>query len=170
MRDITKVKDIEIGLKVIIDSRNGAKEGIISKILTSKDNDKGIKVEIESGDKGRIIQILSEEPIRDKATKQKINVDEKIEKPIVIDIDRVEIANVDEKKLINMKNQRQFEVVTKFFQSTYCKSLKSDIRGIVIFKVKAIEVNIAIHKINIYLKKFCLSKDLKYEVIKVNSN
>ena len=168
MRDCRKLSDVIKGLKVVIDSRNGAKEGIITSILTTRDNDKGIKVELDTGDKGRIIQILEDEPIKtEEGTKSTIEIEENITEPIIIEIDKV--LGEGKEKMIDAENQKKFEVVTKFFQPAYCKVVKSDIYGIVIFKVNAIEISIAIYKINMFLKKYCLTKDLKYEVIKVNS-
>lgn len=168
MRDFRKLSDVIKGLKVVIDSRNGAKEGVITSILTTRDNEKGIKVELDTGDKGRILQILEDEPIKiEEGTKPTIEIEENITKPIIIEID--EVLGEGKEKMIDVENQRKFEVVTKFFQSAYCKVVKSDIYGIVIFKVNAIEISIAIYKINMFLKKYCLTTDLKYEVIKVNS-
>lgn len=168
MRNPTKVNDIIEGLEVLIDTDKGRIQGIIKKILTTRDNNKGIKVELITGEKGRINKILNENPIKIANKENKVKIDKNFDKPIFIEI-QDEIENVDKNHLINIANQRNFEIVTKFFQSTYCKAVKEDIYGIVIFKVKAIEVNMAIYKINMFLKKFCLTKDLKYEVIKVNN-
>lgn len=168
MRDITKVSDVEAGLKVIIEGKNGPKEGVIRKVLSSMDNEKGIKVQLDTGDKGRIIELLGQVPLNkiDNEKKKSINFSEKIDKPIVIDIE--DNFSSDLKSSIISDNQVKFEVVTKFFHPIYCRALKGDIAGIVIFKVNAIDVNLAIYKINLYLTKFCISKDLKYEVVKIN--
>ena len=171
MKDLTKVKDIEKGMKVkITDVGFNEVEGIVTDVLSSFDNKKGIKVRLESGEKGRIKEILNENlvTVNKVEKKQTINIKEDFTKPIVIDVDKLEIENVNKQNIIGVK--KQFEVVTKFFQATYCKSLKSDIYGIVIFRVKALDVNMAVYKINLYLKKYCLTKDIKYEVIKINNN
>lgn len=172
MIDVTKVKDIKVGLRVLINTRDGDYEGVISKILSSIDNAKGIKVQLESGEKGRIIKVLGLKEVNKPQIKDEVvylnDVEPKGEESVVIDIDNSDIKH-KENLFSNTFNQINYMVTTKFFQSTYCRAIKSDIQGIVIFKVKAAEVSIAIYKINLYLKKFCLTKDLKYEVIKVEN-
>lgn len=169
MTDITKVKDIHIGMKVEISASSGPVIGIVSKILTSIDNIKGIKVQLDTGEKGRITKIINEHSVKVKKqeTKKILNIKE-IDKPIIINIENSDISKEFKSQLESMK-QINYTITTKFFQSAYCRSLKSDIYGIVIFKVKAVNITIAIHKINLYLKKFCLTKDLKYEVVKAES-
>lgn len=172
MKNPALVSDAQIGDLVSIATGFGAKQGRILKVLTTRDNNKGVKIELESGEKGRILSYLTEDelikPIPEIKKEEKKPL-EKIEDHAIIEIMDSDIK-IDEDILFSEHDNKDFEVVTKFFKQTYIKKIKNDVFGIVIFKVKAYDLNIAIYKINLYLKTYCVSKDVKYEVIKTTSN
>lgn len=64
MRDAGKISDICIGLVVEIDTKEGLKQGSIIEIITKRDNPKGIKVKIDTGDVGRIKKIIAEPKVQ----------------------------------------------------------------------------------------------------------
>lgn len=170
MRDATKYKDIVTGLKVEIENREGLFQGIITEVLTNRDNPKGIKVRLDSGVNGRIKKIIEDiEPpeIKNETDNVESNIKIKeVKDHTVISISDNDILpnNVQAKFNIPIK---KYSVTTKFFKAVYCKKVHDELKGIVIFIVNGENINIAVYKINKYLKKFCISKDIKYEVIKV---
>lgn len=87
----------------------------------------------------------------------------------VIDIKNMNLTKQDRINLFSQFNQRSFSVITKFFKSTYLTSLNKKISGIVIFKVRAVNITLAIYKINLYLKKYAIDKDLKYSIIRIQN-
>lgn len=172
MKDHTKVSDVERGDLVNIATGQGAVQGRVEKILTTRDNRKGIKVELHNGERGRIIAFIEEEdlksPIPEMKPENESKVLSNIQEHTVIEIKDTDIE-INENMLFSEKDNRDFEVVTKFFREAYIRKIKNNVYGIVIFKVKAFDLNIAVYKINLYLKTYCASKDLKYEVIKSTS-
>lgn len=172
MKDPSKVSDAKIGDIVSIATGYGAKEGRILKVLTTRDNPKGIKVELETGERGRIITYVKESELKAPLPEIKKVEDKKVLKEVqdhtVIKIRDTDIE-INERLIFSEDDNKDFEVVTKFFNQTYIKKIKNDVYGIVVFKVRAFDLNIAIYKINLYLKTYCVSKDVKYEVIKSTS-
>lgn len=164
MRDATKVSDIVTGLKVEIESKGELQTGIITEILTTRDNPRGIRVRIDNGASGRIKQIIDENLI----TTVKVVKDN-----VVSDIKKNTIINISDDEILPFIKAggqlliKEYSVTTKFFKAIYCKKVHEELNGIVIFKVKGENINIAVYKINKFLKKFCVTKDIKYEVIKV---
>lgn len=172
MRDPKLFADAAPGLLVSIATGHGAMQGKIKTVLTTRDNPKGVKVELETGEKGRILQYIEEKdlikPLKEVPVEDDKKVLEQISDNTVIEIEDTDIQ-IDESLIFTDKDTKKFEVVTKFFKQTYIKKIKNDVYGIVIFKVNAYDLNIAVYKINLYLKTYCVSKDVKYEVIKTTS-
>lgn len=163
-----RLADLQVGFTVKLD--NG-EIGTISRILSTKDNPRGVKVVLDqSGVKGRVVEIISKRISQISNKKVILNSKSLKEKQhFVIDIDKVDIQEKEKQQLFTNSSQKQFVVTTRFFQPAYLKTVKSEVFGVVIFKVKALSVSMAIYKINIYLNKFSLIKDLKYEVTNIVS-
>jgi len=161
--DTTKISDIKKNMHVKIITQSGESSGLIKEVLSKRDNPRGVKVLLDNGDTGRITEILSKETTTSKHIIDKHSAKDST----VIDINDDIDLHIKKNGLFN--NNKNFIVTTKFFKPAYCKSIKQMLHGIVIFKLQAPELNISIYKINLYLKKYCVDKDLKYRIIKSES-
>lgn len=170
--DKTKISDVTKGISVKIAAKGGLSVGIVTEILSKIDNEKGIKVKLDNNETGRIIEIIPIENIEEAKTsvipkkKKKKGANNK-EEVTIVDL-REQPEEIDNQSSIFMEH-KDFEVTTKFFKPVYCKSIKRLLCGIVIFRVKAAELNVSIFKINLYLRKYCIDKDLKYRVVRAES-
>ena len=62
MNDPTKISDVHIGVSTkisLLSSSNEFSEGVVYKVLSEKDDPKGVIVILENGKKGHVIQIVN---------------------------------------------------------------------------------------------------------------
>lgn len=168
MKDRKKVSDVKVDLMVEVSCAEGRVQGKIIEVLSTVDNNRGIKVKLDNGIKGRVQSFLSENEVD--TNKRILPVEEnpvikEVKEEMVITIED-SVIEYNKGKLFSKEDNRLFEVTTRFFRPAYIKPIKNDIFGIVLFKVKGYDLNMAMYKINLYLQKFCITKDIKYKIIK----
>lgn len=64
MDETTQLRYFKIGLYVVIETKNGdEKRGFIQKILSKKDDERGIRVQLKTGELGHVIEIPTKHDI-----------------------------------------------------------------------------------------------------------